>query len=94
MACKMVLNLTMKHGLPVKAEWGGVQILCGGQEMISQKKDIVQEKVTAPVSAPLAVRRQEAARMLGLSITTVDRAIKRGDLRVKRYGTRRDGANH
>ena len=56
--------------------------------MISQKRRISFRRSNRTVSAPLAVRRQEAARMLGLSITTVDRAIKRGDLRVKRYGTR------
>jgi len=37
---------------------------------------------------PLAVPRKEAARELGLSITTVDRAIKRGDLVAKKYGAR------
>ena len=36
----------------------------------------------------LALRRTEAARELGLSITTVDRAIKRGDLHAKKYGSR------
>jgi excisionase family DNA binding protein len=30
----------------------------------------------------------KAARELGLSITTVDRAIKRGDLVAKKYGSR------
>jgi excisionase family DNA binding protein len=28
------------------------------------------------------------ARILGLSLSTVDRAIKRKDLKVKKYGTR------
>jgi excisionase family DNA binding protein len=37
---------------------------------------------------PLALRRKETARALGLSITTVDRAIKRGDLVAKKYGSR------
>jgi excisionase family DNA binding protein len=37
---------------------------------------------------PMAPRRNEAARALGLSIRTVDRAIKRGDLHAKRYGAR------
>ena len=37
---------------------------------------------------PLAVPRKEAARMLTVSLSTVDRAIKRGDLKVKKYGTR------
>ena len=41
-----------------------------------------------PGAAPLALRRKEVARVLGLSITTVDRAIKRGDLIAKKYGTR------
>jgi excisionase family DNA binding protein len=40
------------------------------------------------ISEPLALRRREAAKVLGLSVTTVDRAIKRGDLIAKRYGTR------
>jgi excisionase family DNA binding protein len=39
-------------------------------------------------TAPVALRRKEAARALGLSITTVDRAIKRGDLHAKKYGAR------
>jgi len=36
----------------------------------------------------LALRRKEAARELGLSVRTIDRAIKRGDLLAKRYGAR------
>ncbi|MBR0741205.1 helix-turn-helix domain-containing protein [Bradyrhizobium liaoningense] len=37
---------------------------------------------------PVAITRKEAARELRLSLSTLDRAIKRGDLRVKKYGTR------
>ena len=40
------------------------------------------------MSPGLAIRRKEAAIELGLSITTIDRAIKRGDLRAKKYGSR------
>jgi excisionase family DNA binding protein len=36
----------------------------------------------------LAIPRREVARTLSLSLSTVDRAIKRGDLRAKKYGTR------
>jgi excisionase family DNA binding protein len=36
----------------------------------------------------LVVDKKEAARRLGKSIPTIDRAIARGDLRVKRYGRR------
>ena len=43
---------------------------------------------TMIAAPPLAVPRKEAARELGLSITTVDRAIKRGDLVAKKYGSR------
>ena len=39
-------------------------------------------------TAPLALRRKEAARMLGVSLTTIDRAISRGDLVAKKYGKR------
>lgn len=39
-------------------------------------------------AAPLALRRKEAARMLGVSLTTIDRAISRGDLVAKKYGKR------
>ena len=38
--------------------------------------------------ASLAMPRKEAARILGLSLSTVDRAIKRGDIKTKKYGTR------
>jgi excisionase family DNA binding protein len=38
--------------------------------------------------APLAMPRKEAARTLGVSLSTVDRAIKRGDIKTKKYGTR------
>jgi excisionase family DNA binding protein len=38
--------------------------------------------------APRAVGRKEAAKALGLSLATVDRAISRGDLVAKKYGTR------
>ena len=38
--------------------------------------------------APLALPRKEAARTLGVSLSTVDRAIKRGDIKTKKYGTR------
>ena len=37
---------------------------------------------------PLAIPRKEVARMLSLSLSTVDRAIARGDLKTKKYGTR------
>jgi excisionase family DNA binding protein len=37
---------------------------------------------------PLAMPRKEAARALGVSLSTVDRAIKRGDIKTKKYGTR------
>ena len=37
---------------------------------------------------PLAMQRKEAARTLGVSLSTVDRAIKRGDIKTKKYGTR------
>jgi excisionase family DNA binding protein len=36
----------------------------------------------------IALPRKEAARALSLSVRTLDRAIKRGDLRAKKYGTR------
>ena len=36
----------------------------------------------------LAMPRKEAARTLGVSLSTVDRAIKRGDIKTKKYGTR------
>jgi excisionase family DNA binding protein len=36
----------------------------------------------------LAIPRKEAARTLGVSLSTVDRAIKRGDIKTKKYGTR------
>jgi excisionase family DNA binding protein len=36
----------------------------------------------------LAMPRKEAARTLGISLSTVDRAIKRGDIKTKKYGTR------
>ena len=32
--------------------------------------------------------RKEAARTLGMSLSTVDRAIKRGDIKTKKYGAR------
>jgi excisionase family DNA binding protein len=37
---------------------------------------------------PLAMPRKEAARTLGVSLSTVDRAIKRGDIKTKKYGAR------
>jgi excisionase family DNA binding protein len=37
---------------------------------------------------PFALRRKEAAKLLGISVTTLDRAIARGDLKAKRYGSR------
>ena len=40
------------------------------------------------MTAPLVLNRKEAAKLTGLSIATIDRAIARGDLRVKKYGTR------
>ena len=36
----------------------------------------------------LSVPRKEVARLLGLSLSTVDRAIGRGDLKAKKYGSR------
>ena len=38
--------------------------------------------------APRALTRKEAAKLLGISVRTLDRAIARGDLKAKRYGTR------
>ena len=37
---------------------------------------------------PLVVHKKEATRMLELSLTSVDRAIARGDLKVKKHGKR------
>jgi excisionase family DNA binding protein len=37
---------------------------------------------------PVALCRKAAARALSLSIATIDRAIKRGDLHAKKYGAR------
>lgn len=34
------------------------------------------------------IHRKDAARILGLSLKSVDRAIARGDLKVKKYGKR------
>lgn len=36
----------------------------------------------------LVVRRKEAAQLLGISLATIDRAISRGDLVAKKYGSR------
>jgi excisionase family DNA binding protein len=44
------------------------------------------KKMQEPV--PLALRRKDAARALGLSTRTLDRAISRGDLVAKKYGSR------
>lgn len=38
--------------------------------------------------AALVVRRKEAAQLLGMSLATIDRAISRGDLVAKKYGSR------
>jgi excisionase family DNA binding protein len=38
--------------------------------------------------AGLFLGRKEAARALGLSVRTLDRAVERGDLRHKKHGTR------
>jgi excisionase family DNA binding protein len=35
-----------------------------------------------------ALRRKEAAELLGISVRTLDRAIARGDVKAKRYGSR------
>ena len=37
-------------------------------------------------AAPLALRRKGAARVLGVSLTPIDRAISRGGLVAKKYG--------
>jgi hypothetical protein len=37
---------------------------------------------------PLALHKKDAAKMLGLSLTSLDRAIASGDLKVKKYGKR------
>jgi len=56
----------------------------GAAAMISRRANAT----TMIAPPPLAVPRKETARELGLSITTVDRAIKRGDLVAKKYGAR------
>jgi excisionase family DNA binding protein len=35
-----------------------------------------------------ALTRKEAAKLLGISLSTLDRAIARGDLKAKKYGSR------
>ncbi|HEX3412832.1 MAG TPA: helix-turn-helix domain-containing protein [Stellaceae bacterium] len=40
------------------------------------------------MTQPQLANRRDAAHALGLSIATIDRAIKRGDLKAKKYGTR------
>jgi excisionase family DNA binding protein len=37
---------------------------------------------------PRALARKEAAKLLGISLRTLDRAIARGDLEAKKYGAR------
>lgn len=49
----------------------------------AKRKD---EQMTAVT--PLALARKEVARALSLSVRSVDRAIKRGDLHAKRHGSR------
>ena len=44
--------------------------------------------MNADRSPPLSIPRKEVARILSLSLSTVDRAIKRGDLKAKKYGGR------
>jgi excisionase family DNA binding protein len=51
----------------------------------TRKKEV---EMIGPQSGALAVRRKEAARMLSVSLTTLDRAISRGDLVAKKYGAR------
>jgi excisionase family DNA binding protein len=46
------------------------------------------KRKTNKPARPLAVARKDAARTLGLSIATVERAIRRGDLKAKRCGGR------
>jgi len=40
------------------------------------------------VAEPLVVHKAEAARLAGLSLASVDRAIARGELKTKKYGKR------
>jgi excisionase family DNA binding protein len=51
------------------------------------KRKTKRRKTTMAV-APIAIPRKEAARALSLSLSTLDRAIRRGDLKAKKYGTR------
>jgi len=37
---------------------------------------------------PLVLHRKDAAKMLGISLTSLDRAIAAGQLKVKKYGKR------
>ena len=37
---------------------------------------------------PRALTRKEAAKSLGISLSTLDRAIQRADLKAKKYGAR------
>jgi excisionase family DNA binding protein len=53
-----------------------------------RRKDERKEEAAMVTADQLALRRKEAARVLGLSVTTIDRAIKRRDLIAKKYGSR------
>jgi excisionase family DNA binding protein len=48
-------------------------------------KPVQQAEATGP---PLALHRKEAARHIGLSVASLDRAIARGEIKVKKYGKR------
>lgn len=52
---------------------------------MSQPSELLKKTDRPP---PLAIPRKEVARVLGLSLSTVDRAIGRGDLKAKKYGAR------
>jgi excisionase family DNA binding protein len=41
-----------------------------------------------PEKSRPALTRKEAAKLLGISLATLDRAIARGDLKAKKYGAR------
>jgi excisionase family DNA binding protein len=52
---------------------------------MARQRNKPEEKAMSP---PLAVSRKEAAKALSLSVPTLDRAISRGDLVAKKYGSR------
>jgi excisionase family DNA binding protein len=59
-----------------------------GPKQPQQQPERGKEAAMSEAQTPLVLRRQEAARMLSVSLTTIDRAISRGDLVAKKYGTR------